>query len=179
MDLRKDKIDATLIFLVKKKNKHQRVLLAEKVRKIGIGCPNGFGGTINKKETPRACAIRELKKESGLIAMKEDLQFVGVMTFYNQRKDHSKFTVKVFIFILDKWRGDLKLKEDEMVNSKWYKTYRLPLKKMMPADKKFVPKLLNGEHVEELLHGEVWYGPEQKKVLGCEIKWFGKTGDVD
>jgi ADP-ribose pyrophosphatase YjhB (NUDIX family) len=179
MDLSKNRIDATLVFPVKEKGKCLKVLLTQKVRKLLVNCFNGFGGPINKRETPKACAVRELREESGFIAMEDDLEFVGVVIFHNQREDYSKFDVKVFIFILKKWRKRLKLKEDEMVNSKWFKTYRLPKKRMAPGDKKFVPQILNNTYPDKIVRGEIWYSPGQKKMLGYDIKWVAKTGDVD
>ena len=181
MDLSKNKIDATLVFLIKEKGKQRKVLLAQKIRKkLIVNCFNGFGGSINKRETPKACTIRELREESGLIVIeKDDLQFAGIVIFHNQREDHSKFDVKVFIFILKKWIGKLKLKKDEMVNSKWFKTYRLPKKRMAPGDKKFVPQILNNIHPDKIVRGEIWYSRGQKKLLGYDIKWVGRNGDVD
>jgi len=179
MDLTKNNIDATLVFLIKKDGKQRKTLLAQKVRGLIVGCFNGFGGSINKKETPRTCAVRELRKESGLIAMKRDFEFMGRLIFHNKRKKLPDLNVRVYIFILKKWVGKLKLKEDEMVNPKWYKTYRLPLKKMAPGDRKFVPKLLDGEHEDLLVRGEIWYSEEQKKLLRFKIEWVGRTGDVD
>ncbi|MFA6405643.1 MAG: NUDIX domain-containing protein [Candidatus Paceibacterota bacterium] len=179
MDLTKNKIDATLVFAVKNDGNQRKVLLAQKVRKLIVNCFNGFGGSLNKKETPRVCAIRELKAESGLTAMKKDLEFVGVVTFHNQRKDHSQFSVRVFIFTLSKWRGKVKTKEDEMKNPKWFKTYRLPLKRMAPGDKLFVPQIFIGDHSKELLHGDIWYSRNQKKLLRYVVKWVARTGDIN
>lgn len=179
MDTRKDKITATLVFLVKKKGKQKKVLLAQKTRKINVGRFCGFGGSSNERETPRKCAVRELKDESGYVALKKDLEFVGVVTFHNQRKDRSRFSVRVFVFILTKWRGKLKLKEDEMINPKWFKTYRLPLKRMPPGDKTFAPQLLDGSHAGQIVRGEIWYSPKQEKLLQFDIKWVAKTDDVD
>jgi ADP-ribose pyrophosphatase YjhB (NUDIX family) len=182
MDTSKNKIDATLVFPVRGGGGKRKTLLAKKVRKLIVGCPNGFGGSLNKRETPRACAIRELYKESGLVALKEDLEFVGVMTFHNQREKKEgggEFAVRVFVFILKKWRGKLKLKEDEMTDPKWYKIYRLPLKEMAPSDRFWVPLILNGEYKDKILRGEAWHSPKQEKLLGISIRWIGKTSDVD
>jgi ADP-ribose pyrophosphatase YjhB (NUDIX family) len=176
MDLSKNKIDATLIFLKRGSGSEREILLAKKVRKLVVGCPNGFGGSINKRETPRACAVRELRKESNLVAMKEDLKFVGVMTFHNQRNDGSEFSVRVFVFLLKKWRGKLKLKEDEMVDPKWYKINKLPFAKMAPADIFWVPPIFAGKKIK----GEAWYGPEQKDLLcTTEIKVLEFLSDID
>jgi 8-oxo-dGTP diphosphatase len=175
MNLRKNKIDATLVFLKRGEGELREVLLAKKVRKLVVGCPNGFGGSINKRETPRACAIRELRKESGFVAMEKDLGFVGVMTFHNQRENGSWFDVRVFLFILKKWRGELKLKKDEMVFPKWYKIRGLPFEKMAPADVFWIPLVFAGNKIK----GEAWYGPDQKTLLKTpEVKVVGVLSDV-
>ena len=135
---------------------------------------------MNKKETPRECAKRELREESGFLAMKKDLFFVGIVKFHNQREDGSKFDVMVFIFTLNKRLGKLRLKEDEMVEPRWYKTKRLPLKKMMLGDKDWVPQIFKNKHRNQRLRGEVWYGPNQKTLLRpVKVRWVGRTGDVD
>ena len=179
MDLRKNKIDATLIFLLREEGGKQKTLLAKKVRKIGVNRYNGWGGALKKRETPRVCAVRELKKESGLSALKRDLVFMGVVTFHNQRDDGSKFYVKVYIFLLHNWKGRLTPKEDEMRDPRWFWTKRLPLKRMMPGDIKFVPELLDGRHLNRLVKGEIWYSPRQEKLLAFKVDWVARTGDVD
>lgn len=42
------------------------------------------GGLIDEAETPRSCAVRELREESGLICDPTDLRFVGAMKFLLQ-----------------------------------------------------------------------------------------------
>ncbi len=178
MDLSKDKINATLVFLMRGEREKQEVLLAKKVRKLVVGCPNGFGGSMNKKETPRKCAVRELQRESGFIALEKDLEFAGIMSFHNQREDFSEFTVKVYIFILRVWRGRLKLKKDEMTGPRWYKAdmASLPFRKMAPSDIFWLPLIFTGKKVV----GQAWHGPDQKTLLRLpEIKVVKYLDDVD
>jgi len=177
MDLSKKRIDATLVFLVRGEGEEREVLLAKKVRKLIVDCPNGFGGSINKRETPRACAVRELRKESGLVAMKKDLEFVGVMTFHNQREGGSEFVVRVYIFILKKWRGRFKLKKDEMADAKWYKVsiQKMPFAKMAPSDIFWIPLIFAGKKIK----GQVLHGPGQKTLLRTpEIKVVKYLSDI-
>jgi 8-oxo-dGTP diphosphatase len=42
------------------------------------------GGMINPGETPRTCAVRELREESGINCAADDLRFVGAMKFLLQ-----------------------------------------------------------------------------------------------
>ncbi len=182
MDLSKNKIDATLVFLVKGEGGKQKTFLPRKVKKLIVRRRTGLGGSLDKRETPRTCAMRELYEESGLVALKKDLEFKGVMTFHNQREKKEGggwFIVRVYIFILNKWRGKPKLKKSEVIDPRWYKTYRLPIKEMPPSDRFWVPALFGDEHKNEILRGEAWHSPNQKKLLGINIKWVGKTSDVD
>src|SRR5688572_32836473 len=43
------------------------------------------GGTIDSGETPRACAVRELREESGLRCEANDLRFAGAIEVRSQR----------------------------------------------------------------------------------------------
>jgi 8-oxo-dGTP diphosphatase len=178
MDLTKNKIEATLVFLVRGKGNERETLLAKKVRKLIVGCVTGFGGSMNKRETPRACAKRELAKESGLLVInkKRDLEFVGVMTFHNQREDCSKFDVRVYLFLLNKWKGKLKPKKDEVADPEWHKVKGLPLKQMAVSDPFWVPLIFEGKKIK----GEVWHGPNQKTMIRPpEIKVIKYLSDVD
>jgi ADP-ribose pyrophosphatase YjhB (NUDIX family) len=175
MDLSKNKIDATLIFPTRGEGGERETLLAQKVRKLIVKRRTGFGGSIEGRETPRACAKRELYKESGLIARKKDLEFVGIMIFHNQREDESEFAVRVYIFILNKWKGELKPKKDEVRNLKWHRVNKLPFIKMPPSDVFWVPFIFAGKKIR----GEAWHGPDQKTLLRTPvIKVVESLGDI-
>ena len=55
--------DTSLVYPVDSRG---RVLLGRKKRGMGFGKWNGFGGKIEKGETMRQCAVRELR-ESGVV----------------------------------------------------------------------------------------------------------------
>lgn len=98
-----DELTGTLVFLLDRKR--GKILLAEKQRKVGAGCWNGYGG---KKEpadkTMRDCAVRELSKESGGIkADPGDLELAAIITFtFKEAKgdDHPK-QWKVWTYLLE------------------------------------------------------------------------------
>ena len=52
------------------------------------------GGLIDAGESPRACAIRELREESGLVCDPSALQFVGAMKF---RLQPSRFNAAIHL----------------------------------------------------------------------------------
>jgi 8-oxo-dGTP diphosphatase len=53
------------------------------------------GGLIDAGETPRACAARELREESGILCQPEALRFVGAMKFLLQpSRFHSEIRIE-------------------------------------------------------------------------------------
>lgn len=170
MDLRKNKVVATLVFPVK----NDTVVLARKTRKIGVGLWNGWGGAVEDGETIRQCAKREFEDESGLQANLEDLEYVGKVTFHNQRGDGRKFDVEVHMFLLKNWQRNLK-PNPEMENPTFWPISDLPYKDMMPSDKDWLSIVLAGECVD----GEVWHGLDQKNAERTSIRKIEKLGIVD
>ncbi len=137
-----------------------QVLLSLKTEKIGAGCWNGYGGGIEEGETPVQAAIRELKEESSVVALAEDLEKMAIMDFYNTKSDGTTFICRVHYFIIRKWTGEAK-EINEMTNPTFFKIDNLPYDKMMPADKEYFPLILNGKKIT----GKAKYGPYQKELL--------------
>lgn len=137
-----------------------KIMLARKTRKIGAGCLNGYGGGIDGDENSEEAALRELYEESGLRASLEGLQKIAVVDFHNQKSDGSLFTCRVHMYLASDWTGALK-ETEEMQEPAWYEKTALPLDRMMPADREWLPLALAGTKVQ----AEAWYGPFQKELL--------------
>ena len=140
--------------------KDNQVLLAIKVKKIGQGCWNGYGGGIEDKETPEQCIARELSQEARIETMPEDFCKVAIISFHNTKADGTKFTCKVHVYLLYRWEGQAQ-ETEEMKTPTWFYKDRLPLEDMMPADREWLPLILNGCKII----AEVSYGPFQKTLL--------------
>ncbi len=149
-------LNATLCFPVKK----DEILLGLKTKKIGQGCWNGYGGGIEEGETPIQSILRELTEEAKIEATQDSLEKVAVIDFYNTKTDGGFFICRVHIYLLHQWNGDFQ-PTDEMATPTWFKKQKLPLEKMMPADRYWVPVVLAGKKVT----GEAKYGPFQKSIL--------------
>jgi ADP-ribose pyrophosphatase YjhB (NUDIX family) len=150
-------ITATLVYPMRANGHGDEVLLARKTRKIGIGKWNGWGGKVERGETVREAAIRELKGESNLEAKPEDLEFVGTLHFKNP-----DLLVHVETFLLRKWRGKLQAKKDEMKDPTWFPVSNLPVpEEFMAGDPYFLPQLLKGEKIMAWVE----YGPNQATLL--------------
>ena len=152
--------NATLCLLIK----DDSVLLAKKARKIGAGCWNGYGGGVEENETLLDSAIRELKEESTLIAKKEDLEKVAIVDFHNMKTDGGIFVCRVHFFLIRNWEGEPK-ETEEMLNPTFFKINNLPLDEMMPADRKFIPLLLNGKKII----AKFTHSPFQKELLETNL----------
>ena len=135
----------TLVFPVLG-NHVEKVLLGLKKRGMGQGKWNGFGGKVKPGETLEECALRELEEEAGLIAQKDQLQWVGRIEFYfsgDSSLDHP-----VDIFLLRTWCGQ-EIETEEMKPS-WYEISEIPLENMWADDAFWLPRILKGDKIEAI-----------------------------
>ena len=156
--IREEKVllHATLCFPIR----GDAVLLGMKMRKIGQGCWNGYGGGIEPGETPEQSIVRELQEESSVQAFPNALEKAAIIDFHNTTTDGTVFVCRVHIFLLRRWDGEFQ-PTNEMGTPTWFKIQTLPLDGMMPADKEWLPPILAGKKVL----GRATYGPFQKELL--------------
>lgn len=124
------------------------VLLAEKGRTFAVGILNAYGGGLEGDETPKECAIREVRQESGIVV--SDLEEVGVVTFFIPHKGEER---EVHFFRVTAWSGE-PVETPEMRNPQWFPQY--PLERMFPGDRIWLPFYL----ARKKFGGTVIYGPE-------------------
>ncbi|MHB1316924.1 MAG: NUDIX domain-containing protein [Minisyncoccota bacterium] len=149
---------ATLVFPVM----GSKVMLATKVKKIGAGLLNGWGGGIEIGESVRACAVREFFEETGGAEISEDdLQKVGIVHFKNNKSDGTYFVCTVHVFTISKWFGDI-VSTEEMENPQWYEVDNIPFDRLMLADSHWLPRMLSGEKGI----ASAQYGPYQESLIG-------------
>ena len=134
-------IQATLVFLLLGDHK---VLLAPKLQKIGVGFLNGYGGRIKKEETPEEAAVREFTEESKAQVNLWHLEKVALADFHNRAADGEEFTVIVHVYVAKTWYGCPQATK-EMGNPRWYSIRSLPINRVMPADRHWLPRALSGE----------------------------------
>ena len=153
----KKHIEATLLLPVTV----DKIGLGLKKQKIGAGKLNGWGGVIDPGETPLACIVREVCEEGGVMVDPKTLIKAALMLFHNEKFD---CTVHVY---LAPWSYESLQETDEMGPLKWYDRLAPPLHNMMPADKVWLPLVLEGYFIR----GEAWYGPHQETLENCIIDY--------
>jgi 8-oxo-dGTP diphosphatase len=135
---------ATLLFVVR----GGEILLIRKLRGHGAGKINGPGGMVERGETPRACALREIEEEVAVAALGEyplvELRF--------QNTDGS--SMLGFAFRADACRG-IPRETAEAVPF-WCPLDRVPYDSMWDDDRIWLPYLYDGTPLigEFLMHDD-------------------------
>jgi len=162
--------NATVCFLVKE----DKILLGLKTKKIGKGSWNGYGGGIEDDESPEDAAVRELREETaGVVATPDDLEKIAIVDFHNTKTDGSVFVCKVHFYLVKNWEGEIK-ETEEMVNPTWFDKNNLPLDKMMPADKEWLPIALSGQKIIATAYLSPF---QQESLKGVEMQYVDSFHD--
>ena len=148
--MREEKVllEATLCFL----RRDDKILLAFKTKKIGMGCLNGYGGGIEIGENKEKAAVRELFEETnGVVAFPEDLENIAEVYFNNTKTDGTTFICRCHVYELWRWKGEPKATK-EMANPTWFSEDKLPLGELMSADPYWLPMALGGMKIVATVH---------------------------
>jgi len=147
---------AVLCFPVKRR----QILLAYKTKGIGKGFWNGYGGGIEDGETPIIAARRELGEEAEIFAVTRYFRKKAVVDFHNTTSDGTEFTCRVHVYLVSDWDG-VPRSTKEMIDPTWFLKKDLPVDKMAPADREWLPEILKGKTI----FAEAWLGPFQRTLL--------------
>lgn len=118
-------------------HEHPRVLLGYKKRGFGAGRWNGFGGKIEKGETPEHAAHRELHEEAGITA--RDLHSMGTLEFTFLATNE---ILEVHVFRAHTYDGEPA--ESEEMRPQWFYIDEIPFSDMWPDDSYWFPFFLRG-----------------------------------
>lgn len=118
--------------------KYPEMLLGMKKRGFGAGKWNGFGGKVREGENIEKAAVRELKEEIGIEA--REIVKMGVINFEFQKSEEAP---EVHFFWVKKWAGNPV--ESEEMKPAWFQINDIPLDKMWPDDKYWMPVFLDNK----------------------------------
>mmetsp|Transcript_8652 Transcript_8652/g.23271 ORF Transcript_8652/g.23271 Transcript_8652/m.23271 type:complete len:165 (-) Transcript_8652:2536-3030(-) len=120
-------------------------LLGMKKRGFGEGKYNGFGGKVEKGETIRAAAVRELKEEAGIEA--KDMTKKGFIHFTFE--DTPDLIIDVHVY-----SGEIvgePVESDEM-RPQYFHEKEFPFEKMWEDDRYWLPLFFQGKSFEGEFH---------------------------
>ncbi len=150
-------IEASLCFPVR----DGEVLLAEKQRKLGAGFLNGFGGKREPSDRDiYSTNAREVEEEIGIRVT--DVKKVGEIAFRNPSDSEPKRTM-VHIFIATKWDNE-PVETDEMKKVAWYEIEKLDYDKFLPADRLFLPQILDRKCVKGVIEYNDDWSVENSRI---------------
>ena len=108
---------------------------------LGVNKVAGLGGKLDPNETSDKALVRELKEEVGIIPTK--FRNVGRVIFLNPHE--TKWNLDVDVYIIDEWDGEPT--ELEKITPEWFLISELPLDRMFSDNKYWLPRVLEGKHV--------------------------------
>jgi len=153
----------TVVFLVKE----GKVLLGQRQRSsLGHLLWAGIGGKVEKGESIKEAAIREVKEEVGVDIQEENLKEMGEVFFEFPNKP--KWSQKVAIFIAKRWQGEPK--ESEEIKPAWFPIDNMPFEYMWPDAQFWIPLVLKNKTIKA--HFVYDDSNVNLKKLGIEIIKF-------
>lgn len=142
-----------------------KILLGRKKVRWGAGKWNGFGGKIEKGETPEKAAARELEEECGLCVKVNDLEKVAVLKFYFNKNP----VFLMHTYIVRNWKGE-PVESNEMI-PQWHSLREVPYNEMWKADSIWMEKILSGERVSAHVYFKIEGTPGKDKETFDRIEY--------
>lgn len=123
------------------------VLLGTKMRHIGAGWINGYGGGRKLYESFAECMARELEEGCGLVADPEEVDNVAVLYVSRVDQDGNLSTSRILIYLIPRWTGKVSANTVEMHGNGWHEISELPFRRMTPDLRAWLPEILSGERL--------------------------------
>lgn len=156
---------ATVVFVITQNN----ILLATKMKKVGAGKWNGYGGKPEPQDNSlRDTACRELFEESGkgIIVQPENLVPRCIINFYSFDNHSEKPDWTVAFYLAFDFTG-IASSTEEMSSPTWFSLDQVPYENMLPADQEFIPKILDIQGMGTF-YGTVRFSKDMQSIVVSE-----------
>jgi len=124
---------------------NNQIWLSRKKKGQGVGNLNGFGGKIEKGETPEDAAVREIFEENKIIVRPGDLIKRAEIYFHFPFKE--EWNQRTHIYLFREWQGEFQATK-EMEKAEAYDIRAIPYDKMWNSDKHWLPTILEGRRIK-------------------------------
>ncbi len=141
----------------------EKVLLGYKKRGFGEGWWNGFGGKVEAHESIETAVLREVEEEAGIQLSEVNKKGLLEFTFSDRPGEILEGHI---------YRGEGVLgepRESEEMSPQWFRVHEIPYDYMWPADRFWLPALLDGKAFKGKIHFD-----ERKDIVSKEIIFYGE-----
>lgn len=138
---------ATLALIIRTNNGRNELLLGlKKTGEIGKGLYNAPGGKRHLDEGLRACMVREIEEEVGIVFDETELEEVALLDWYSG----DDLYMRVYVYMARVYAGNPR--STASMDPAWYDVSNLPLHLMHEGDVRWLPKVLRGDRYTIQLH---------------------------
>jgi len=148
----------TTLCYLERDNQYLMLYRNSKKADISLGKYLGVGGKIEKGESPREACIREIKEETGLLAL--DIKERGIITFNNSVYEDEY----IFLYTCNDFSGEIsECDEGDLVWVSKNEILNLPL---WPGDKYFLKHLIE----DNKTYLDIKFNYEKDKLISYQIQ---------
>ncbi|WP_164743429.1 8-oxo-dGTP diphosphatase [Microbacterium sulfonylureivorans] len=149
--------EVCVVYLMRTGASGLEVLLGDKRTGLGRGKIVGIGGKLDRDETPRHAAVREVFEEIGVQVEASDLREAGVIDYHFPTRP--AWSQRSTVFVCRRWLGE-PVETDE-ITPRWYTLADVPYARMWDDAARWLPGVLRGGTVD----ARFTFGPDLSTVV--------------
>ncbi|MDR2524393.1 MAG: 8-oxo-dGTP diphosphatase [Candidatus Nomurabacteria bacterium] len=147
-----------------------KVMLAEKQRKVGAGKYNGYGGKLEAGEMPELAMLRETREE--ICVTPTVYKKLAEILFCNPDDER----IRMHTFVATEWDGK-PTATDEMKKLEWFQIDKIPYDKLMPCDYKWIDYVLGDQACKGVIYYDENWNVDEKRSIIYTVADFKLPGD--
>jgi 8-oxo-dGTP diphosphatase len=149
--------EVCVVYLLRSGADGLEVLLGDKRTGLGRGKVVGIGGKLDRGETPRDAAVREVLEEIGVGVAASDLLQAGVIDYHFPTRP--EWSQRSTVFVTRRWTGAPV--ETAEITPHWYPLAEVPYARMWDDAARWLPAVLRGGSVD----ARYTFGPDLSTVV--------------